>query len=95
MKEGAACADAKHQVFTGNIIMGFLLICEIEMFGVDCWVVKLQADEYDGCFLGVSPSLAVVTNVEWEHVDMFPDEVVSLPCAIPVVIDCLAQHCTR
>jgi UDP-N-acetylmuramate-alanine ligase len=33
----------------------------------------LQADEYDGCFLGVSPSLAVVTNVEWEHVDMFPD----------------------
>ncbi|KAH8962210.1 hypothetical protein BDL97_05G088700 [Sphagnum fallax] len=32
-----------------------------------------QADEYDGCFLGVSPSLAVVTNVEWEHVDMFPD----------------------
>jgi UDP-N-acetylmuramate-alanine ligase len=33
----------------------------------------LEADEYDGCFLGVSPSLAVVTNVEWEHVDMFPD----------------------
>ncbi|KAG0623909.1 hypothetical protein M758_3G210600 [Ceratodon purpureus] len=34
----------------------------------------LEADEYDGCFLGISPSLAVVTNVEWEHVDMFPDE---------------------
>lgn len=34
----------------------------------------LEADEYDGCFLGVSPHLAVVTNVEWEHVDMFPDE---------------------
>lgn len=38
----------------------------------------MQADEYDGCFLGVSPSLAVVTNVEWEHVDMYPDEVVPL-----------------
>ncbi|XP_024362244.1 uncharacterized protein [Physcomitrium patens] len=36
----------------------------------------LEADEYDGCFLGVSPHLAVLTNVEWEHVDMFPDEVV-------------------
>uniref|UniRef100_A0A7I4CHL3 UDP-N-acetylmuramate--L-alanine ligase n=1 Tax=Physcomitrium patens TaxID=3218 RepID=A0A7I4CHL3_PHYPA len=34
----------------------------------------LEADEYDGCFLGVSPHLAVLTNVEWEHVDMFPDE---------------------
>lgn len=41
--------------------------------------VNVQADEYDGCFLGVSPHLAVVTNVEWEHVDMFPDEVSILP----------------
>ena len=57
------------------------------MLIVDFWVVNLQACEYDGCFLGVSPSLAVVTNVEWEHVDMFPDEVVSLPCAI--LINCL------
>ncbi|XP_058105680.1 uncharacterized protein LOC131249127 [Magnolia sinica] len=34
----------------------------------------LEADEYDGCFLGLSPYVAVVTNVEWEHVDVFPDE---------------------
>lgn len=34
-----------------------------------------QADEYDGCFLGLSPSIAVITNVEWEHVDIFQDEV--------------------
>ncbi|CAM6081630.1 unnamed protein product [Calypogeia fissa] len=34
----------------------------------------LEADEYDGCFLGVTPALAVVTNVEWEHVDIFPNE---------------------
>ncbi|XP_057842313.2 uncharacterized protein LOC131051716 isoform X2 [Cryptomeria japonica] len=33
-----------------------------------------QADEYKECFLGISPSLAVVTNVEWEHVDFFKDE---------------------
>ncbi|MBA0616717.1 hypothetical protein Godav_026214 [Gossypium davidsonii] len=34
----------------------------------------LEADEYDGCFLGLSPYIAVVTNVEWEHVDFFQDE---------------------
>ncbi|KAJ8633542.1 hypothetical protein MRB53_026878 [Persea americana] len=34
----------------------------------------LEADEYDGCFLGLSPSIAVITNVEWEHVDIFQDE---------------------
>ncbi|KAI3904794.1 hypothetical protein MKX01_006904 [Papaver californicum] len=33
-----------------------------------------QADEYDHCFLGLSPYIAVVTNVEWEHVDIFKDE---------------------
>ncbi|KAK8703358.1 hypothetical protein V6N13_021676 [Hibiscus sabdariffa] len=34
----------------------------------------LEADEYDGCFLELSPYIAVVTNVEWEHVDVFQDE---------------------
>lgn len=34
----------------------------------------LEADEYDGCFLGVEPQLAVVTNVEWEHVDIYSSE---------------------
>ncbi|OVA13961.1 Mur ligase [Macleaya cordata] len=34
----------------------------------------LEADEYDNCFLGLSPYIAVVTNVEWEHVDIFQDE---------------------
>ena len=40
-----------------------------------CHSLALQADEYDNCFLSLSPSVAVVTNVEWEHVDFFPDEV--------------------
>ncbi|ONK78340.1 uncharacterized protein A4U43_C02F17520 [Asparagus officinalis] len=34
----------------------------------------LEADEYDCCFLGLSPSVAVVTSVEWDHVDIFHDE---------------------
>nr|WP_007520545.1 UDP-N-acetylmuramate--L-alanine ligase [Pseudofrankia saprophytica] len=34
----------------------------------------LEADEYGGAFGGLDPALAVVTNVEWEHPDLFPDE---------------------
>ena len=48
----------------------------------------LQADEYDGCFLGVQPLLAVVTNCEWEHVDIFPNEVPSPFLPRP----CLSSH---
>ncbi|XP_075108056.1 uncharacterized protein LOC107826838 [Nicotiana tabacum] len=33
----------------------------------------LEADEYDCCFLGVTPQIAVVTNIDWEHVDIFQD----------------------
>jgi UDP-N-acetylmuramate-alanine ligase len=41
-------------------------------------ILFLQADEYDGAFLDLRPRMAVVTNVEWEHVDIFPDEVGSM-----------------
>ncbi|KAL7229805.1 hypothetical protein ACSBR2_008375 [Camellia fascicularis] len=34
----------------------------------------LEADEYDGCFLELLPDIAVITNVEWEHVDIFENE---------------------
>lgn len=33
----------------------------------------LEADEYDRTFLALQPAVAVVTNVEWEHVDCYPD----------------------
>ena len=35
-----------------------------------CFV--LEADEYDHMFLGFNPSVAVVTNVEWDHPDCYP-----------------------
>ncbi|XP_061999592.1 uncharacterized protein LOC133716986 [Rosa rugosa] len=46
----------------GNIILG------------DGKNFVLEADEYDGCFLGLSPYIAVVTNLDWEHVDIFQNE---------------------
>ncbi len=35
------------------------------------WFV-IEADEYDGMFLGLCPQIAVVTNVEWDHPDCYP-----------------------
>ncbi len=35
----------------------------------------LEADEYDRTFLALEPAVAVVTNVEWEHVDCYPDPI--------------------
>jgi UDP-N-acetylmuramate--alanine ligase len=32
----------------------------------------IEADEYDYMFLGLSPTIAVVTNVEHDHPDLFP-----------------------
>lgn len=32
----------------------------------------LEADEYDRTFLALRPAVAVVTNVEWDHVDCYP-----------------------
>lgn len=32
----------------------------------------VEADEYDGMFLGLRLEVAVVTNVEWDHVDCYP-----------------------
>lgn len=34
----------------------------------------IEADEYDHMFLGLTPTIAVVTNVEHDHPDMFPTE---------------------
>jgi UDP-N-acetylmuramate--alanine ligase len=32
----------------------------------------IEADEYDNAFLGLTPNLAIVTNVEHDHPDVFP-----------------------
>ena len=32
----------------------------------------VEADEYDNMFLGLSPNLAVITNIEHDHPDFFP-----------------------
>ena len=35
-------------------------------------IFVLEADEYDHMFLGLRPTVAVITNVEWDHPDCYP-----------------------
>jgi UDP-N-acetylmuramate--alanine ligase len=32
----------------------------------------IEADEYDQTFLGLNPDIALITTVEWDHVDCYP-----------------------
>jgi UDP-N-acetylmuramate--alanine ligase len=34
----------------------------------------IEADEYAGAFLALTPHIAVITNVEWDHPDIYPTE---------------------
>jgi UDP-N-acetylmuramate--alanine ligase len=34
----------------------------------------IEADEYDNMFLGLSPTIGIVTNIEYDHPDFFPTE---------------------
>ncbi len=34
----------------------------------------IEADEYDRAFLSLVPMIAVITNVEWDHPDIYPTE---------------------
>ncbi len=34
----------------------------------------IEADEYDNMFLGLSPKIAIITNIEHDHPDCFPTE---------------------
>lgn len=39
-------------------------------WGVGPFVI--EADEYDRLFLGLLPEVAIITNVDWDHVDIYP-----------------------
>ncbi|MCH7662912.1 MAG: UDP-N-acetylmuramate--L-alanine ligase, partial [Chloroflexi bacterium] len=56
---------------------GFIAGGEIENLGANAGAGKgelfvIEADEYDYMFLGLDPSIAIVTNVEHDHPDFFP-----------------------
>lgn len=57
---------------------GFLIGGESPDLGVNArWgdsaaPLVIEADEYDYAFLALTPRIAVVTNVEWDHPDIYP-----------------------
>lgn len=57
---------------------GFLVGGEVPDLGVAArWgapqaPLVIEADEYDRTFLALTPQIAVITNVEWDHVDIYP-----------------------
>ena len=58
---------------------GFIVGGEVVNLGVnaaagDGELFVIEADEYDHMFWGLTPKIAVVTNIEHDHPDMFPTE---------------------
>lgn len=60
----------------GGIEAGYIIGADLPGFGNAaagrhaCFV--LEADEYDHMFLGFTPTVAVVTNIQWDHPDCYP-----------------------
>lgn len=55
-------------VVVGGIIPGWQTNARV---GTTKWFV-IEADEYDYAFLGLEPKIAVLTNVDHDHPDLFP-----------------------
>ncbi len=57
---------------------GYLIGAEVpDLGGNAAWgdpaaPLVIEADEYDRVFLALAPSVAVITNVEWDHPDIYP-----------------------
>lgn len=60
-------------VDAGYIIGSELPVYGSARHGSAAWFV-IEADEYDRMFLGLTPQVAVITNVEWDHPDCYPTE---------------------
>lgn len=50
----------------------------------------IEADEYDRLFLGLVPEVAIVTSVDWDHVDVYPT-----PAAVAAAFDQFARQTRR
>ncbi len=59
---------------------GYLIGAEVpDLGGNAAWgapdaPLVVEADEYEWAFLALTPDVAVITNVEWDHPDIYPSE---------------------
>ncbi|MGC8801559.1 MAG: UDP-N-acetylmuramate--L-alanine ligase [Chloroflexus sp.] len=62
----------------GGVACGFLIGADVPALGGSAqWgdptaPLVIEADEYDRVFLALTPAMAIVTNVEWDHPDIYP-----------------------
>ena len=67
-----------HTLHENGIDAGYIIGADLPGYGnahggsTDWFVI--EADEYDRMFLGLSPQVSVITNVEWDHPDCYPTE---------------------
>jgi UDP-N-acetylmuramate--alanine ligase len=59
-----------------GIDIGYIIGAELSRYGNAAAgsspYFVLEADEYDHMFLGLNPTAAIITNVEWDHPDCYP-----------------------
>ncbi|ABX06145.1 MAG TPA: UDP-N-acetylmuramate--L-alanine ligase [Herpetosiphon sp.] len=57
---------------------GFLIGAEVPALGASAaWgqgPLVLEADEYARTFLALSPAIGIITNLDWDHVDIYPSQ---------------------
>ncbi len=88
LKQGISIAGSHGKTTTTSLVAGVLAAGGLDPTVIVGGVVKTmgsnailgkgdhlvaEADESDGTFLHLTPSLAVVTNIDHEHVDYYPD----------------------
>ncbi|MGD9547749.1 MAG: UDP-N-acetylmuramate--L-alanine ligase [Candidatus Krumholzibacteriia bacterium] len=88
LKEGISVAGSHGKTTTTSLVAGVLAAGDLDPTVIVGGVVKTmgsnavlgkgehlvaEADESDGTFLHLTPTIAVVTNIDHEHVDFYPD----------------------
>lgn len=66
----ARAADLDPTIIVGGRVPGFQQKNAVAGQGD---TVIMEADEFDRTFLKLTPDIAVITNIEWEHVDIYAD----------------------
>lgn len=66
-----------HLLKSANLDPSFILGADIKGLHTNAHAGKdenfvIEADEYDNMFLGLNPSISVITNIEYDHPDFFP-----------------------
>lgn len=62
-----------------GIDAGYMIGSEVAQLGAARWgspsaPLVIEADEYDHAFLGLTPTISIVTCIEWDHPDIFPSD---------------------